>query len=129
MVVLLVEDDSEVADFAEQCLMDDGFSVLRAENGEAALAAIAAAPRIDVMVADLAMPGMNGLQLANKARLLLPALPVLLATGYADADSFDGGQAGLPILQKPFKAAELVVAVTALLPWPTSAGQEVPEGL
>ncbi len=121
MVILVVEDDPEVADFAQQCLVDEGFSVLRADSGRGALAVIEAAPRLDLMVADLAMPGMNGLQLAHEARLLLPRLPVLLATGYADADSFDGGQAGLPILEKPFKAAQLVAAVTALLPRPAPA--------
>jgi len=61
------------------------------------------------------MPGMNGLQLAARTRELLPRLPILLATGYADADTFDGGQAKLPILEKPFKAHQLIAAVTGLL--------------
>jgi len=121
MVVLVVEDDAEVAEFAQQCLLDEGFSVLRAGDGQSALAIIEAASRVDVMVADLAMPGMNGLQLATEARRRLPRLPVLLATGYADADSFDGGEAGLPILEKPFKAAQLVAAVAALLPLKAAA--------
>ena len=113
-VILVVEDDPEVADFAQQCLLDEGFSVVRAGNGQSALTAIRTA-HVDLMVADLAMPGMNGLQLAVEVRRLLPRLPVLLATGYADADSFDDGQAKLPTLEKPFKAAQLVAAVTALL--------------
>ena len=114
-VILVVEDDPEVGDFAEQCLLDEGFIVIRAENGQLALAVIEQASRIDLMVADLAMPGMNGLQLAAKTRQLLPRLPILLATGYADADTFDGGQAKLPILEKPFKAHQLIAAVTGLL--------------
>lgn len=114
-VILVVEDDPEVGDFAEQCLVDEGFVVIRAENGQLALAVIEQASRIDLMVADLAMPGMNGLQLAARTRELLPRLPILLATGYADADTFDGGQAKLPILEKPFKAHQLIAAVTGLL--------------
>ncbi len=114
--VLLVDDDAEVASVTQQTLEHEGFAVTRREDGEAALALLDGGVAVDLLIADLAMPGMNGLQLAAGARARRPGLPVLLATGYADAGTVPGGaDPGLPVLQKPFRAAQLLDAVAALM--------------
>ena len=64
------------------------------------------------MVADLAMPGMSGVDLAASVRAMRPGLPVLILTGHADAIEIPED---LPVLAKPFQSAELARQVSALL--------------
>ncbi len=116
-VILLVDDDPEVLSAAEYILEFGGHTVCRAEHGAAALALVQAGLRVDLMVADLAMPGMSGVMLADAVRQLQPDLPVLLTTGYAAIDLEPGRESrpDLPVLPKPFKAAQLLEAVARLL--------------
>ncbi len=113
--ILLVDDDPEVAEVARQCLVDEGYAVLHAPDGAAALALLDGGVAIALLIADLAMPGMNGLQLAARARTRRPGLPVLLATGYAETAAIHGSNPGYPVLEKPFKVAQLLEAVAGLL--------------
>ena len=113
--VLLVDDDADVAAFAAACLEEAGYAVQRAESGAAALDLLAGSAPPDLMIADLGMPGMNGLQLASAARRLHPRLPILIATGYATQDSETHTPLDLPVLGKPFKAADLLARVGDLL--------------
>ncbi len=108
--ILLVDDDAEVAEVAQQCLTDEGFEVARCASGAAALALIDSGAPIDLLIADLAMPGMNGVQLAALARRRRPDLPILLATGFSEPADIE-----YKVLEKPFKAAQLLAAVTELL--------------
>ncbi len=116
-VILLVDDDPEVLSAAEYILEFGGHTVCCAEHGAAALALAQAGLRVDLMVADLAMPGMSGVMLADAVRQLQPGLPVLLTTGYAAIDLEPGraSRPDLPVLAKPFKAAQLLEAVARLL--------------
>ena len=115
-MVLLVDDDAEVASVTQQCLRFAGYRVRRAESGLAALGMLHDGLRIDLLLADLAMPGMSGVQLAAEVRRLHPGMPVLLATGYSGGEMGQGGAAhDLPVLDKPFKAAQLLAAVARLL--------------
>ena len=131
--VLLADDDADVAAFAATCLEEGGFSVRRAGDGAEALEILRRGPPPDLLIADLGMPGLNGLQLATAARQLYPQLLILIATGYAaeDADGDgDGDYPGdLPVLNKPFKAADLLGRVGELLrPPPTvNAAEAAPD--
>ncbi len=113
--VLLVDDDGDVAAFAATCLADAGYAVTRCESGAAALARLRTLPPPDLLIADVGMPGMSGLELAAAARERHPHLPILIATGYAAEDGDIAGTPDLPVLGKPFKATDLLGRVTALL--------------
>ena len=110
--VLLVEDNPQVRDFAEGLLEDLGCRVVSAENGEKALDQLAA-DGIDLVVSDVVMPGMSGVELAHKVQEIHPKVPVLLATGYSDEIVQHGSE--FSVLLKPFGAADLSKAMTAVL--------------
>jgi CheY-like chemotaxis protein len=110
--VLLVEDNPQVRDFAEGLLEDLGCRVVSAESGEEALGRLAA-DGIDLVVSDVVMPGMTGVELAYKVQEDFPKVPVLLATGYSDEIVRRGSE--FSVLLKPFGAADLSKAMTAAL--------------
>jgi PAS domain S-box-containing protein len=110
--VLLVEDNPQVRDFAEGLLEDLGCRVVSAENGEKALDQLAV-DGIDLVVSDVVMPGMSGVELAHKVQEIHPEVPVLLATGYSDEIVQHGSE--FSVLLKPFGAADLSKAMTAVL--------------
>lgn len=113
--VLLVDDVSEVLVTAGAFLERAGFQVSRAENGDQALALLAAGERFDALVSDYAMPGLNGLGLIEQVRAVQPNLPALLITGFAEVDSADTLPAAVAILCKPFQRRQLVEAVLHVL--------------
>ncbi len=111
--VLLVDDDTLVRTGTAAMLEDLGHVVLEAGAARQALDILQGAPAVDLVITDHAMPGMTGLQLANAIRELWPALPVLLATGYAELGP-EERDLGLPRLAKPFRQADLAAAIARL---------------
>ena len=115
--ILVVDDDSLVADSIRRMLMFDGHEVEVASNGEAALAAFAKGA-FDLTLVDYEMPKMKGDELALALKSLSPNHPVVLFTGYAEAV----GGADLPlrgvdlVLGKPFDLEELRRTLVRLLP-------------
>lgn len=106
MVVLVVDDDEAVRNVTAGYLSDLGYDVIEADSGGAALETLEHHDRIDAMVLDFAMPGMNGGELARELRVRRPGAPILFATGYADAEALtDVGED--MIVRKPFTQAEL----------------------
>jgi CheY-like chemotaxis protein len=106
--VLLVDDDDVVRAATAQMLIFFGCGVREAADGAAALDLLTA--DLDLVVADFAMPGMTGAELADKVRARRPGLPVLLITGYADPQRLGEAWRG-PILTKPFDLEALEAAV------------------
>ena len=106
-LVLLVEDDDEVAALTGEMLSDLGFTVVRAASAEAALVTLADGRPVDTVLSDIMMPGeMSGLELAREIRRRQPNLRVVLTTGNAEAAaSLDAGEFGL--LLKPYSAEAL----------------------
>ncbi len=105
--VLLVDDDDDVRAVAAAMLRDAGHSVIEAGSGGAALEHLSRDnPHIDLLVADIAMPGMSGSKLAQIARQSRPDLAILFISGFADLAADGEGTPG-PLLQKPFRAEEL----------------------
>jgi signal transduction histidine kinase/CheY-like chemotaxis protein len=117
-VILLCEDEEPVRRLLAATLEAAGYCVLSAPVPERALALARARPDgIDMLVSDVVMPGMSGLELANALRAERKRLPVLLVTGYAtaDIDLPRGGGATTDVLEKPFAADALLDRVARLL--------------
>ena len=110
-LALLVDDEDVVRTSTADMLEELGFEVRQANSAEAALALITAGTRPDLLVTDHLMPGMTGVDLARAAQEQVPGLPVLIVSGYAEAE---GIAPDLPRLNKPFKSGELAVSVAAL---------------
>jgi two-component system cell cycle sensor histidine kinase/response regulator CckA len=109
--ILLVEDEATVRAVAEQSLVRHGYTVLTAENGEAALEILAREPGVDLMISDVVMPTMDGPTTAREARKSLPDLPILFISGYAEEQlrqSIDLDHVGF--LAKPFTVQQLAEA-------------------
>jgi signal transduction histidine kinase/CheY-like chemotaxis protein len=114
--VLVVEDDSLVRGLVSEGLEELGFSIVVASTADDALAIARARPDIDVVLSDVVMPGgRSGLDLVRTLAVLRPALPVLLATGYAEALD---GETDVTVIAKPYKleevAAKLAQAIRAV---------------
>src|SRR4051794_30981054 len=82
VTILTVDDDPDVRRFARVALADAGFRVLEAVSGEAALRLLDEETAIDLLLTDMVMPGLNGLDLAREARRRCPEIKVLFASGY-----------------------------------------------
>jgi two-component system cell cycle sensor histidine kinase/response regulator CckA len=114
--VLLVEDEAPLRLLGTRLLERAGHAVLAADCAEAALEMIESGAAPALLVSDVAMPGIDGLELARRLRARWPGLPVLLLSGYA-ARMLDGTLSldGLRFLAKPFGSAEFLAAVAAAL--------------
>jgi two-component system NtrC family sensor kinase len=100
--VLLVEDNSDVAEVGAGLLRQLGYRVRSVANAQAAIAALRLDPDVDLVFSDILMPGgMNGLDLAREINERFPDIPVLLTTGYS-ASAKDAVLRGLVVLQKPY---------------------------
>ncbi len=111
-IALLVDDEDAVRLTTAFMLEDLGFEVIEAVSAEAALEMIAAGQHVDLLVTDHLMPGMTGVDLARAVRQHRPGVPVLLVSGFADAE---GLPPELPRLTKPFRQAELAASVATLM--------------
>ena len=112
LCVLLVEDNPQVREFAEGLLVDLGCEVMSAQSGQHALELLEGKP-IDLVLSDVVMPGMSGVELARRMRDSHPSVPVLLATGYSDEIVKRGSE--FDVLAKPFGAVDLSKAMAAVL--------------
>jgi CheY-like chemotaxis protein len=115
--ILLVEDQDEVRTVVRQALETTGYVVLEASGPEEALQlADAHGDAIDLLLSDVVMPGMNGLQLAAKLQARRPSLPVLFMTGYSDPILVRKEIAeAATVIDKPFTRAELSLALRRIL--------------
>jgi two-component system cell cycle sensor histidine kinase/response regulator CckA len=116
-VVLLVEDEDPVRVFAARALRNKGYTVVEARTGEGALDVLDDLSRIDLLVTDMVMPGMDGATLARRVRHLRPDTPVILVSGYSEeaargelTESVD-----FHFLPKPFSLNQLAAKVKAVL--------------
>jgi CheY-like chemotaxis protein len=111
LVILVVDDDPPVLSNTVVALEDVGHEAIAVSSGQAALEIMEKRAGIDLVVTDVLMPEMNGLQLARRIRAQLPHLPILLASAYGDLASPDI----LPRLQKPFTQRELLQSIASLV--------------
>jgi signal transduction histidine kinase/CheY-like chemotaxis protein len=112
--VLLVDDDADVRGVTASMLKEYGCVVQDASSGRAALDVLAADESFDLVILDYAMPGLNGGETAAAIRERWPHMPILLMSGYADAQTLTEAWSG-PFLHKPFTTAGLSDQVGKLL--------------
>jgi len=123
-LVLLVEDEELIRNLAEQILADRGYQVVTAANASQALEVFSRLDReLDLLVTDVVMPGLSGLDLAQRLQRRSPRLRILFMSGYADSPLLRAGlaQGGAAFLQKPFSADALERRVRELLDGPPPA--------
>jgi len=108
LTILLVDDEELVRHGTAEMLADMGHEIVQAGSGAQALRLLRA-DHYDALVSDYLMPGMTGMGLAAEARLIVPGLPVLLISGFADVTDGDNGD--IPRLAKPFRQGELAGAL------------------
>jgi CheY-like chemotaxis protein len=114
--VLVVEDEQDVRALVVDALHELGCVVLQAENGGAAMQVLRSVDRVDLLVTDVGLPGQNGRQLADAARVERPELPVILMTGYAGTvlDRLPLSR-DMRLIRKPFGLDTLTDVVSAML--------------
>lgn len=112
--ILVVDDNDEVREVTEQMLREAGYAVTAAASGRDGLDALARGELFDLLVIDIAMPGLNGIETVRRARKQWPGLNVLYVTGYADLGG-DHQTGDDPRIKKPFRLAELDAAVRTAL--------------
>jgi CheY-like chemotaxis protein len=110
-VVLVVDDDADVRELVVAMLQDLGYRVLAADGGGQGREILDGDAEIDLLLVDVAMPGISGVELARHARRRRPDLPVLFASGYADMDAFGTDLQSADLIKKPYRAADLAVRV------------------
>ncbi len=114
--ILLAEDEASVRTLVCRVLRNAGFTVHEARHGREALRILAQGRTIHFLVTDIVMPEMSGYQLAQEVRKVLPTLPVLFISGYADEAMLKAASASerSSILMKPFSPTELLRRIRAL---------------
>ena len=116
--ILLAEDQEMVRRVTRAFLEAQGYAVVEAEDGRSALAVLeSGASQFDLLIADVIMPQMGGVELAARARDREPGLRVLLMSGYAEPALAHRGEyaPGTALLKKPFTARELLGKVSLAL--------------
>ena len=116
-VVLVVEDESVVRGLILEELHELGYAALEAVDGNSGLEMLRSKRRIDLLITDIGLPGLNGRQLADAARLLRPSLKVLFMTGYAENAALASGflEPGMEMITKPFAMDALAGRIRSML--------------
>jgi PAS domain S-box-containing protein len=115
--VLVVEDEPVVRAVILEMLGEQGYRTLEAVDGPSGLKLLRKGERIDLLVTDVGLPGMNGRQLADQARETRPDLKVLFITGYAESVAMADGflQPGMEMITKPFDLDHLSQRIRAMI--------------
>jgi PAS domain S-box-containing protein len=116
-VVLVLEDEPVVRNLVVSTLNELGYRTLEAGDGPSGLEILQGRRRIDLLLTDVGLPGLNGRQVADAARLRRPDLKVLFMTGYAENAAATSGflQHGMQMITKPFPMDALAVRLHDML--------------
>ena len=122
-VVLIVEDEAVVRLLIVETLNDLGYKALETADSAAALRILQSSQRVDLLVSDIGLPGLNGRQLADAARVTRPGLKVLFVTGYAEDAAGSGFlEPGMEIVIKPFTMEALASKIREMIEGPATSG-------
>jgi len=115
--VLVVEDEPVVRGVILEMLGEEGYRTIEAVDGLGGLRVLHSDARVDLLITDVGLPGMNGRQLADQARETRPDLKILFITGYAESVAIADGflQPGMEMITKPFDLGNLSRRVRAMV--------------
>jgi CheY-like chemotaxis protein len=115
--VLVIEDEDSVRELVTEVLNDLGYRALQARDGPSGLKILQSPERIDLLVSDIGLPGMNGRQVADVAREQRPGLKVLFITGYAENAAMAHGflEPGMEMVTKPFAVDALAARIREMI--------------
>jgi PAS domain S-box-containing protein len=115
--VLLVEDEPSVRLLIAEVLRELGYALIEAADAEMAMPILASNVRLDLMITDVGLPGLNGRQLAEIGRQYRPALKVLFVTGYAEHATKRGDflGPGMKMVTKPFSLEAVAVTIREMM--------------
>lgn len=115
--ILVVDDEESIRDLCARVLIRAGFEVITAGSGEDALSQLQG-EAFDLVISDLRMPGVTGLEVLEAAKASFPTIRVVLITGFGTAETVARAkQLGADrVLTKPFNPMELLAAVREILP-------------
>ena len=113
--ILLVDDDQSMLGFLDGALSKAGHLVTTAENGTDALSLIQENDHYDLLLTDIVMPGIDGIELSRKATHCRPKLKVMFITGFSAVALNDGVHKKAPLMAKPFHLNDLVHKVDEVL--------------
>ena len=115
--VLVIEDEDSVRELVTEVLNDLGYRALQARDGPSGLKILQSRERIDLLVSDIGLPGMNGRQVADAARERRPDLKVLFITGYAENAAMAHGflEPGMEMVTKPFAVDALAARIREMI--------------
>ncbi len=109
-MILIVDDEEPVRTFVRHLAERAGYEVMEAAGGEQALVILHQfAPGPELLLTDIVMPGMSGLELAAQAHHLRPSMPVIFMSGFAS--EYEEELSGSVCLRKPFRSTELLTAI------------------
>jgi PAS domain S-box-containing protein len=111
--IIIVDDENQILELNTEMLEDVGFNVFSFSNAEDALTLLANR-HIDMVITDVVMPTMGGVEFISKAKKIVPALKYLFVSGYLDDKSAVKGQEISPLLNKPYTRNELITSVQTL---------------
>ena len=116
-IVLVVEDDSVVRALIVEVLGELGYRAVEAHDGPAGLDKLRTMERVDLLVTDIGLPGLNGRQVADAGRALRPGLRVLFMTGYAENAALASGflEPGMSMITKPFAMEALATQIRTMI--------------
>ena len=115
--MLVVEDEPVIRDLIVDVLQDLGYRALEAADGPSGFKVLQSRERIDLVVTDIGLPGMNGRQLVDYARETRPDLKVLFITGYAENATLANGflEPGMEMMTKPFAIEALATRIRTMI--------------
>ncbi len=121
--ILLAEDEEAMRLYLERALIRSGYGVVSVDRGTAAYDLLVAGERFDLLLTDIVMPEMDGIELAQKAALITPDMRVMFITGFSAVTLRAGQQMpNAKVLSKPFHLKDLVMEVDRVFQTATRSG-------
>lgn len=121
--ILLAEDDDVMREYLGRSLERSGYAVVAVDRGTAALAVLEKGEQFDLLLTDIVMPELDGIELAQKAALISPDMKVMFITGFSAVSlKANKSMPNAKVLSKPFHLRELVMEVDQLFGPGAAAG-------
>ncbi len=113
--ILLAEDDDSTRFFLQTSLKKEGYAVTACADGMEAMDALKSAQKpFDLLLTDIVMPGMDGIELSTRAKTIFPELKIVFITGFAAMATQDGVAEQSVVVSKPFHLSQLVTEINGI---------------